>query len=209
MEFFWKTLLFYKKIKSEYKALNFNFYIWKTLIKNYKKDERKVNFIIILVKTYNKHKKTKILRNYKKEKRSAKEENEQGDSLKSKIEKYENIAKMIDNYDHKIAGEKQNSDSTNKQENVAKLPKQNIKKEQKNEEKQTDQNPNNRNNSNFNKKHRKTNEEIEKEKAQRKVVRHQIYKKLNKRTPKGQPVMKYQMQHIFNKIKDKISKGII
>jgi hypothetical protein len=56
---------------------------------------------------------------------------------------------------------------------------------------------------------RKTAEEIEKEKQEKLQRRKSTYRKLNRKTPKGQPVMKYQMENIFRKIKDKMNKGII
>ncbi len=65
------------------------------------------------------------------------------------------------------------------------------------------------NNKTFLNKKRKSKEEHEKEKNDKLQKRKSIYKKLNMKTPKGQPVMKYKVQHLLHKIKDKISKGII
>ena len=56
---------------------------------------------------------------------------------------------------------------------------------------------------------RKSKEEHENEKHVKLQKRKNVYKKLNLKTPKGQPVMKYKVQHLLHKIKDKISKGLI
>ena len=55
----------------------------------------------------------------------------------------------------------------------------------------------------------KTQDEIKKEKDAKLEQRKKWYKKLNRKTDKGQPVMKYRVENLFYKIKDKISKGII
>lgn len=56
---------------------------------------------------------------------------------------------------------------------------------------------------------KKSAEEILKEKEEKLLLRKKTFRKLNKKTPHGQPVMKYQMEHLFKKIKDKLQKGII
>jgi hypothetical protein len=56
---------------------------------------------------------------------------------------------------------------------------------------------------------KRTKEDWEKERAVKLQHRKKNFQKLNKKTPKGQPVMKFQVQHLLHKIKDKITKGII
>ncbi len=56
---------------------------------------------------------------------------------------------------------------------------------------------------------KKTSEEILKEKEEKLLLRKKTFRKLNKKTQHGQPVMKYQMEHLFKKIQDKLHKGII
>jgi len=55
----------------------------------------------------------------------------------------------------------------------------------------------------------KSYDEVKKEKEEKLEKRKKLYKKLNRKTPKGQPVMKYRVENLFNKIKDKISKGVL
>jgi hypothetical protein len=166
------------------------------------------------------HKRTKVMRKFKQVQREADEnQNNPDDAIKTKIEKYRNVEKMIESFDKKIGGE----DKSANQQQMNQRPKQ-----QKFNKQVDTVNSGNTGNKNFpqekkdqnrflNKKRnikdsqpqRKTKEEIEKEKEERLQKRKSIYRKLNRKTPKGQPVMKFQMEHIFKKIKDKINKGMI
>ncbi len=141
--------------------------------------------------------------------RQVKKEEQEGDGvisndyMKNKIEKYMNVEKMIQDYDKKIVGE------------IEQPVINQHKREKKKEENKTnniihkDISPQNKTNYLNKKRERKSSEEIQKEKEIKLKKRQSMYKKLNKKTPKGQPVMKYKVEHIFNKIKHKINKGLI
>jgi hypothetical protein len=165
------------------------------------------------------HKRSKVMRKFKQVKKQE-EQTENEDLMKNKIEKYLNVEKMIQDYDKKIGGMNQG------QINIQQEKKNNeaLKRENQAKKSNLDSNRNNiafknKNNPTITtsqakklintKRERKTYEEIEKEKESKLNIRKSTYKKLNKKTPKGQPVMKFQVEHIFKKIKDKINKGLI
>ena len=115
--------------------------------------------------------------------------------IQDKIKKYEEIEKIIENYDMKIT-----SDVT--------LPKPILKIENKPKNNQNTQkridHQTKKNKKNFQKKisiEEKTEEKNKKIKERRKT-----YKKLTQKTHRGQPVMKNKIEHLFNKIKDSMSK---
>lgn len=133
--------------------------------------------------------------------------------MQSKIEKYKNIEKMINDFDKKIGGEE---DLKEKQENknnqrVSLKERNKTNKNYDNNLKSLEMASENSQKGKYlnNKRPRKTSEEILKEKEEKLIERKKTFRKLNKKTHRGQPVMKYQMEHIFNKIKNKIQKGII
>jgi hypothetical protein len=159
------------------------------------------------------HKRSKVMRKFKQvRKEEGTTENE--NLMKNKIEKFLNVEKMIQDYDKKIAGidigQKNNlQEKINTSLNEKRRPKksESIKND-------TQKKINNKNESQGekflnSKRERKTFEEIEKEKELKLNKRKSTFKKLNKKTPKGQPVMKFQVEHIFKKIKEKINKGLI
>jgi hypothetical protein len=163
------------------------------------------------------HKRTKVIRKFKQVKREAGEsDNNPDDAIKAKIEKYRNVEKMIESFDKNFGGK---DNSANLQQ-LNQRPKQqkfsnqvedantgynNLNKNKNNQDKFL----NKKRNKNDYQPQRKTKEDIEKEKEEKLQKRKSVYRKLNRKTPKGQPVMKFQMEHIFKKIKDKITKGII
>jgi hypothetical protein len=163
------------------------------------------------------HKRTKVIRKFKQVQREADEsQNNPDDAIKAKIEKYRNVEKMIESFDKKIGGD----DKTANIQQLNQRPKQqkftnqveNSNSSNKNVFKNInheDKFLNKKRNNNDTKTQRKTKEDIEKEKEEKLQKRKSMYRKLNRKTPKGQPVMKFQMEHIFKKIKDKINKGII
>jgi hypothetical protein len=106
---------------------------------------------------------------------------------------------MINNFDKKITGEIEEVKVENRRQKI-----KYTKPEQNNNSTSNSQN----NNFNFiNKKHqRKTKEEIIKEKEDKIQQRQKTFRKLNKKTRKGQPVMKYKIEHLFNKIRNKFGK---
>lgn len=112
---------------------------------------------------------------------------------------------MINDFDKKIGGEavakhKEEIKSTSRYNQTEKIQKN--KNEKNLSEKKEGKFLNN-------KRPRKTSEEIQKEKEEKLLHRKKTFRNLNKKTPRGQPVMKFQMEHLFNKIKNKIQKGTI
>ena len=155
-----------------------------------------------------KRKRTKVMRKFKSVKKEAEDSSNDQNSLKNKYEKYLEVEKMINNYDSKIGYTPSNkisqrrSENTNAYNNISKQSEENIKVHENKTQ--------NNNRQHFDKKKvYKTNEEIEKEKQEKTLRRKKTYRKLNRKTSKGQPIMKYQVEHMFQKIKDKINKGII
>jgi hypothetical protein len=156
------------------------------------------------------HKKVKIYRKFKQDKRDYNYDNIEGDSeqpsnqLTAKIDKYRGIEKMIEDYEKKLIDNRDNNIEPkavqpNSRPPVAKKEVKPALAEQQGKKGKDD----------FLQKKRKSKEEYEKEKAVKLEKRKKIYKNLNKKTPKGQPVMRYQVKNLLAKIKDKISKGAI
>ena len=56
---------------------------------------------------------------------------------------------------------------------------------------------------------KRTREEIEKDKQKKLKQRKKTFKNLHKTNKFGQPLMRYQIQNIFRKIKNKKEKGLI
>jgi hypothetical protein len=132
--------------------------------------------------------------------------------MQAKIEKYRNIEKMINDFDKRIGGEedsKEKEQNKNIQKHSQNEGNSNINKDKKkNKIEKSTQNVQDGKYLN-NKRPRKTSEEILKEKEEKLLERKKTFMKLNKKTTRGQPVMKYQMEHIFNKIKSKLQNGTI
>jgi hypothetical protein len=118
--------------------------------------------------------------------------------LNEKIKKFQQVEEMINSYDKKFMKDEQPKSENKPREKKAKpvqeIPQNNIPQQAKDDKF-------------LNKK--RTKEDWAKEREEKLNKRKSIYKKLNKKTPKGQPVMKFKVQHLLHKIKDKISKGII
>ncbi len=111
---------------------------------------------------------------------------------------------MINSYDKKFSRDDQTKPEPKprekkekKEKPVKEIPQQNVPVKQNKEDKF------------LNNKKKRTQEDWEREKQEKMQKRKSLYKKLNQKTPKGQPVMKFQVQHLLHKIKDKISKGMI
>jgi hypothetical protein len=164
------------------------------------------------------HKRTKVIRKFKQVQREATEnEINPDDVIRSKIEKYKNVEKMINNFDQKTGGqipEENKVEEKPRQKQIKDKDTQNMNKKEfnQNQNKYNDKNKGkfNKDDTFLNKKQeRKTKEEVDKEKLEKLNKRKSIYRKLHQKTPRGQPVMKYQVEHIFKKIKEKINKGLI
>ena len=155
------------------------------------------------------HKRTKVLRKFKQAKKEINEEESSNNFMKNKIEKYLNVEKMIQAYDKKISGHVESEKIQEKSQNPSRLPKNNSDKIQRQNNPKIITTDDKQKKFLNKKRDRKTPEEIEKEKTEKLNKRKAVYKKLHKKTNKGQPVMKYQVEHIFKKIKDKLNKGLI
>ena len=114
---------------------------------------------------------------------------------------------MINEFDKRIGGE----ENQKKEQAIIPIINRNYNNLNQKTKPEKEKNPNQNKEGKFvkDKLPRKTPEEILKEKEEKLLLRKKTFRKLNKKTPHGQPVMKYQMEHLFNKIKDKIQKGII
>jgi hypothetical protein len=148
---------------------------------------------------FNRHQKIKAIRKYDQDKKEFEIENPD-QKLNEKIKKFQQVEELINSYDKNFIKDEQPQIEMKPREKKARtiqeIPLNNVPKQKPNDDKY------------LNKK-RRTKEDWEKEKEEKLQKRKNIYKKLNKKTPKGQPVMKFQVQHLLHKIKDKISKGII
>ena len=181
------------------------------------KSKLKLIFInlIFLVNKILQHKRTKVIRKFKQDKRefeSVNSNNNPSESIKSKIEKYQNVEKMINNFDTKIGADSENkkpeNPKPNNRINNQDKNQNNFKNEKSN--RITNNESKNEGKSFMNKKRdRKTTEEIEKEKKEKIDKRQKTFRNLNKKNKKGQPVMKFRVEHLFNKLKNKIDKGLI
>lgn len=126
---------------------------------------------------------------------------------------------MINNFDLKTGGqnpEENKLEEKPRQKQIKDKDTQNLNKKEFNQNQNKNTNKYNDNKGKFKddnflnkKQERKTKEEVDKEKLEKLNKRKSIYRKLHQKTPRGQPVMKYQVEHIFKKIKDKINKGLI
>ena len=119
--------------------------------------------------------------------------------IEEKIKKFEEIEKIIQNYDKKVASNNDSSNNIDYEKKVETLKKVNSKRKVPKvansviAEKKTVKNKPDA---------KKSKEEIENEKELKLKERRKIYKKLNQKTRRGQPVMKNKIEHLFNKIKN-------
>ena len=127
--------------------------------------------------------KTKAIRNYKKD---IKEVNTKDNKNNNEY----NINQLIEKEKKREEYEKKYGFNLNEEE----------------EKNKSDKNKSKKNNYLTNK---RTREEIEKEKEKKLSKRKKIYRNLHKTNKFGQPLMKYQLQNIFQKIKNKKEKRII
>ena len=153
-----------------------------------------------LIEKQKSHQRTKVIRQYKQQvandttlTNNLKDTNEKFAEFKEREEK-----RLKD--EKKLLGENL-SESDNEIKNEQKLNKK-IKKEKKEEiknEKQKDKFMGNK----------RTREEIEAERQKKINKRRKNYRNLHRTNKFGQPLMKYQIQNIFDKIKKKKKEGII
>ena len=150
-----------------------------------------------LIEKQKSHQRTKVIRQYKQQvandttiNNNLKDTNEKLAEFKEREEK-----RLKD--EKKLLGENL-SESDNE---IKKEERQKIKKEKKEEkkEKQKDKFIGNK----------RTREEIEAERQKKINKRRKNYRNLHRTNKFGQPLMKYQIQNIFNKIKKKKKEGII
>jgi hypothetical protein len=135
----------------------------------------------------------------------------------AKIKKYEEIEKLIQNYDKKVVSGSMKKEEIENEEkievsnrpNQSKKEHKSAKPKSKGNNKNFSQKENNKNikipSLKSNQKQRKSKEEIDKEKKAKRKGRKALYEKLNKKTRYGQPVMKNKIEHLFNKIKQSIN----
>jgi hypothetical protein len=108
---------------------------------------------------------------------------------------------MIDNFDQKMGGKKEeivkeiNNDRAEQKNNIKAVNNPNKSDKEKHDKFMNK------------KRERKTPEEIQKEKEEKLKIRQNKCRKLNSKTTKGQPVMKFKIEHLFDKIKSKFAKG--
>ena len=132
----------------------------------------------------------KAIRNFKKE---MKEYN------KNEKNSINNINKLLEDEKKREEYEKKFDLNLNENNEI----KDKINKEnKKNEEKKANNKKNYLNN-------KRTREEIEKDKQKKLKQRKKTFKNLHKTNKFGQPLMRYQIQNIFQKIKNKKEKGLI
>ena len=150
-----------------------------------------------LIERQKSYQRTKIIRQYKQQVANDNDLNNLNNNLKDTNEQMKDFKKREEkriNDEKKLLGENIN-ESDNE---IKKEPKIKIKKETKEEKKENKFIGNKRNR-----------EEIEKERQKKLNKRKKNYRNLHRTNKYGQPLMKYQIQNIFDKIKKKKKEGII
>ena len=153
-----------------------------------------------LIEKQKSHQRTKVIRQYKQQ---VANDTTFNDNLKDTNEKFAEFKEREEKRlkdEKKLLGENL-SESDNEIKNEQKLNKK-FKKEKKEEiknEKQKDKFMGNK----------RTREEIEAERQKKINKRRKNYRNLHRTNKFGQPLMKYQIQNIFDKIKKKKKEGII
>ena len=149
-----------------------------------------------LIERHKSYQRTKIIRQYKQQVANDTNLHSELKDTNEKLEEFKKREEKRLNEEKKLLGE-----DINESDNEIK-PEKKIKKEKKQEKKEEKK----ENNFIGNKRSR---EEIEKEKQKKINKRRKIYRNLHKTNKFGQPLMKYQIQNIFDKIKKKKKEGII